>query len=266
MAFWPGSARAMIWRNSCKAVKKPTVDFSFRRPQLKFPRVLEDHAHAAQLVAEHFLSRGFRHFLFLQRHRQLVLRGARRRLCQGAETMPATAAPGCAGISLRCLCDRRTEWQRKRKWLASQMKPAAQAARRFCRQRPAGARRAGILRKCRPHIPEEVAIVGAENYLLAPDAMHTPISSVDTNLEILGYRGAELLDDLMNGKRVRRRNRSAFRPPASSSAKAATSSPSRTRASPAACVIFGNTATNPSASRIWSASPPCHGADCTRPF
>jgi LacI family transcriptional regulator len=30
--------------------------------------------------------------------------------------------------------------------------------------------------------------------------MHTPISSVDTNLETLGYRGAELLDRLMNGK------------------------------------------------------------------
>ena len=50
-------------------------------------------------------------------------------------------------------------------------------------------------------VPEQVAIVGAENYLLAPDAMHTPISSVDTNLEMLGYRGAELLDHLMAGKK-----------------------------------------------------------------
>src|SRR4051812_39446615 len=45
-------------------VAKPTVDFSFRRPQLKFARVLEDHAHAARLVAEHFLSRGFHNFMF----------------------------------------------------------------------------------------------------------------------------------------------------------------------------------------------------------
>jgi LacI family transcriptional regulator len=50
-------------------------------------------------------------------------------------------------------------------------------------------------------IPEEVAIVGTENYLLAPDAMPTPISSVDTNLEVLGYRGAELLDQLMTGRK-----------------------------------------------------------------
>ena len=45
-----------------------------------------------------------------------------------------------------------------------------------------------------------MAIVGAENCLLAPDTMETPISSVDTNLELLGYRGASLLDDCMSGK------------------------------------------------------------------
>jgi LacI family transcriptional regulator len=49
-------------------------------------------------------------------------------------------------------------------------------------------------------VPEQVAIIGAENYLPAPETMRTPISSVDTNLEMLGYRGAQLLDDLMHGK------------------------------------------------------------------
>ena len=46
------------------SLNRPTVDFSLRRPQLPFARVLQDHAHAAQLVAEHFLSRGFKNFLF----------------------------------------------------------------------------------------------------------------------------------------------------------------------------------------------------------
>ena len=46
-------------------------------------------------------------------------------------------------------------------------------------------------------VPEEVAIVGTGNFLLAVDAMHTPISSVDVNMEIPGYRGTELLNELM---------------------------------------------------------------------
>ena len=44
--------------------RKPTVDFSFRRPQLPFARVLVDHVGAARLAAEHFLSRGFTRFVF----------------------------------------------------------------------------------------------------------------------------------------------------------------------------------------------------------
>src|SRR5271157_4178138 len=44
--------------------KLPTVDFSYRRPNLPFPRVLADHCSAARLAAEHFLSHGLTHFMF----------------------------------------------------------------------------------------------------------------------------------------------------------------------------------------------------------
>ncbi len=51
-------------------------------------------------------------------------------------------------------------------------------------------------------VPDDVSIVGTDNSLLAVEAMHTPISSVDTNLELVGYRGAELLDALMSQKKT----------------------------------------------------------------
>src|SRR6187401_3493617 len=35
------------------SVKKPTVDFSLRRPHLPFARVVQDHAKVGQLAAEH---------------------------------------------------------------------------------------------------------------------------------------------------------------------------------------------------------------------
>ncbi|HLP75699.1 MAG TPA: substrate-binding domain-containing protein, partial [Candidatus Paceibacterota bacterium] len=50
-------------------------------------------------------------------------------------------------------------------------------------------------------VPEEVSVIGMDNSLPAVDAMRAPISSVDLNFTTLGYRGAELLDQLMNGKR-----------------------------------------------------------------
>jgi LacI family transcriptional regulator len=39
-----------------------------------------------------------------------------------------------------------------------------------------------------------------DNSLMAVEAMSTPISSVDQNFSTLGYRGAELLGQLMRGK------------------------------------------------------------------
>src|SRR5688572_24664227 len=46
------------------SVRKPTVDFSMRRPHLPFAHVVQDHDKTGKLVAEHFLVRGFRHFRF----------------------------------------------------------------------------------------------------------------------------------------------------------------------------------------------------------
>ena len=183
-----------------KSAKIPTVDFSYRRPQLKFPRVLEDHAHAAKIVAEHFLGRGFTNFCFYSDANNWSYEE------RGLGFIKALGDTGHNCAWLRWLessayATGRQEWQRKRKWLATQMKAAAKPLAVFAGN---DQQALDVLESCESvgiKIPEEVSIVGAENYLLAPDAMRTPISSVDTNLEVLGYRGAELLDQLMSGSK-----------------------------------------------------------------
>ncbi len=180
------------------AAKLPTVDFSNRRQQLKFPRVLEDHAHAAKLAADHFLTRGFTNFCFYSDANNWSYEE------RGQGFLNALAETGHTCTWLRWLespayATGKQEWQRKRKWLASEMKRAAKPLAVFAAN---DAQALDVLESCEStglKIPEEVAILGTESYLLAPDAMHTPLSSVDTNLEVLGYRGAELLDQLMSG-------------------------------------------------------------------
>lgn len=179
--------------------RKPTVDFSYRRPHLKFARVLEDHAHAAQLVAEHFLSRGFRHFIFYSETGNWSYEE------RGEGFVRALANAGYTCKWLRwwqspAFSADRTQWRKRRAWLASEIKRAPKPVAIFAANDDQAL---DVLDACESvgiAVPEEAAIVGAENYLLAPDAMRTPISSVDTNLELMGYRGAELLDALMNGK------------------------------------------------------------------
>ena len=179
--------------------KKPTVDFSYRRPHLKFARVLEDHAHAAQLVAEHFLSRGLSHFAFYSDAENWSYKE------RGEAFIKTLKQAGHTCMWLRW--DRssgyrndREQWKRKRQWLIAQIKAAPKPLAIFAANDEQALE---VLESCESagiSVPEQVTIAGAENYLLAPDAMHTPISSVDTNLELLGYRGAALLDELMNGK------------------------------------------------------------------
>jgi LacI family transcriptional regulator len=180
--------------------KKPTVDFSFRRKHLKFARVLEDHAHAAQLVAEHFLSRGFEHFMFYSDTDNWSYEE------RGEGFIEALKRSGHECSWLRWhrspeYRNDREQWKRKRKWLIAQLKPESDPLAIFAANDELALE---VLESCESvglNVPEQVAIIGAENYLLAPDAMHTPISSVNTNLEVLGYRGAELLDQLMAGAR-----------------------------------------------------------------
>jgi LacI family transcriptional regulator len=178
---------------------KPTVDFSLRRPHLPFPRVLEDHAHSAQLVAEHFLTRGFRSFMFYSDAENWSYDE------RGRAFVEVLQREGHKCLWLRwyrspAFCTGREEWKCKRRWLAAQLKRARKPLAVFAAN---DEQALDLLESCEAAgvlVPEQVAIVGAENNLLAPDAMRTPISSVDTNLELLGYRGAALLDRLMLGE------------------------------------------------------------------
>lgn len=180
--------------------KKPTVDFSYRRPQLRFARVLEDHADAARLVADHFLSRGFSHFMFYSDTDNWSYEE------RGEGFVEALKKSGYECTWLRWHQSRawradKTAWKRKRDWLKSEIRKMVKPVGVFAAN---DEQALDVLDACVGAdiaVPEQVAIVGAENYLLAPNAMRIPVSSVDTNLEVLGYHGAVLLDELMGGKR-----------------------------------------------------------------
>jgi LacI family transcriptional regulator len=179
--------------------KKPTVDFSNRRPHLPFARVLEDHAHAARLVAEHFLTRGVLHFAYYSDSDNWSYEE------RGDGFVSALRDSGYACTWLRwhkspAYRADRGQWSAKRKWLAAEIQSMPKPLGIFAANDDHAVDILDACESTRIPVPEQVAIVGAENYLLAPDAMRTPISTVDTNLEAMGYQGAALLDQLMNRK------------------------------------------------------------------
>jgi LacI family transcriptional regulator len=181
--------------------KKPTVDFSFRRPELKFSRVLEDTTAAAQLSANHFLSRGFRNFLFYSDAQNWVYEERGQAFLKSMENAGRSANWLRWHKSPAFRTDR-LAWKRKREWLAKEIKAAPKPIGVFAASDGLALELLEMCEAAGIAVPEEVSIVGAGNSLLAVDAMHTPISSVDVNMELLGYRGAAVLDDLMNRRAV----------------------------------------------------------------
>ncbi len=196
---WLGAGDDLV--EFVQSLGKPTVDFSMRRPQLPFARVLQDHADAARLVAEHFLLLGFRNFLFYSESDNWSYeeRG------KGFVAALKRAGHSCAWIKWHkseAYNPGRREWAERRIWLSEQMKLMPYPLAVFAAN---DLMAVDILEACEQsglRVPDQVAVVGAENFLLAVDSMHTPISSVDTNLEEQGYEGAALLSRLMEGEPV----------------------------------------------------------------
>jgi len=179
--------------------RKPTVDFSFRRPHLPFPRVLVDHAAVARLAADHFVSHGLRHFIVYSDAENWAFEENGRAFVQTV----AHAGHSCKWLRWHMspkFTRGRFQWRTKRQWLADELKRAPKPLAVYGTTDDHAVE---VLEACESAglaVPEQVSIIGVDNSLMAVDAMHTPISSVDTNLELVGYRGAELLDSLMRGK------------------------------------------------------------------
>lgn len=178
--------------------RKPTVDFSLRRPQLPFPRMLADHIAAANLVAEHFLSRGFTHFMFYSAVENWSFDEV------GTAFLDTLQAAGHACEWIRwhqspSFTTGHLQWKDKRRWLAAQLKKAPKPLALFAASDDHALEVVETCETIGLAVPEDVSVIGLDNSLPAVDAMRTPISSVDRNLSALGYRGAELLDELMHG-------------------------------------------------------------------
>jgi LacI family transcriptional regulator len=180
---------------------KPTVDFSYRRPHLHYPRVLVDHATVARLVAEHFLSRGHKNFAFYSDVNNWAFEE------NGRGFLAALDQAGHKGEWIRWyrspnFTDGHLQWKQKRNWLSAELKRLPKPLALFAATDDHAVEALEICEALGLAVPDVVSIVGSDNSQPAVEAMHTPISSVDTNLELVGYRGAALLDELMTRKKA----------------------------------------------------------------
>ena len=183
------------------SVKRPTVDFSMRRPELPFAHVVQDHAQTGRLVAEHFLARGFSNFLFYSD----LDNWSQEQRGDGFVKVLKEAGRECSWLRWHKAKENkrgRGEWAQRREWLLAQLKSAPKPIAIFAANGTLAVEVQELCEEAGIGVPSEVAIVGIEDYLLSVGGAHRSISGVDTNLEEQGYQGAAVLDRMMRGGKV----------------------------------------------------------------
>ena len=161
----------------------------------KLPPVGLDNAAISELVVRHFLDRGYRNFAFLRLTDNWVEK-ERREVFE--------AAVKAAGRRYQCL-DGRVVFDPANvgdlvAWLATVL-PDVPLPLAVMAQDDQNA--ALVLRACELAmlgVPEQIALCGVDNEELICENASVPLSSVDCDLEGLGYEAAKALHRLMQGK------------------------------------------------------------------
>lgn len=171
----------------------PFVDLSIMRMDIQAPRVSADHAAIGITAADYFLSKGFRQFAFFSVTDDKVSQ-ARRAGFLGKISSPShryydwviSNNDDGEGLSIHDRIYRR---------LQGVNLPLAV----FCNRDHDACL---VLGACLQHgygVPEQIAILGVDNNELITNSLKVPISSVNHDVEALGYEGAKLLHSVMKG-------------------------------------------------------------------
>ena len=176
----------------------PAVGFE-EDPRMPLPRVYYDEEAVGALAARHLIQRGHKTLGFLHLHftpYQLLRRDGFRREVEQAglryvdfapQTKPDSwhAAPGPA-------------WD----WLDARLQQAGTPVGIMATNDQIARPLIDALVERGYRVPEDVAVVGAENDPLVCDIAAVSISSVDTRTRQIGYEAARMLDRIMSGEAV----------------------------------------------------------------
>ena len=177
------------------------------------PAVIGDNAKMGVLAAEHFADRAFRHVAWfstnwnrIQQQRAAAFTKEWKRICPTADT--PLRFIWSENSSLRS----RDNWSQQSKWLSTRLKAAPKPLGVFCYSDYDASHVLGICRDSKINVPREVAILGVDNNTVICENQSIPLSSVNHNLERVGYAGAALLDRLMTGSREKGARRTGKAP------------------------------------------------------
>jgi LacI family transcriptional regulator len=182
----------------CAERKIPLVDLNDSEPYPGVPKIRPDNVGIGHLGAEHFIERGYQKFGFSGFSNASWSRERR----DGFEEAIRLAGRECAVFDVDYPGDLTPFWDEQQigkltQWLDQLPKPIALMACNDMRaqQLISAAHAKGIL------VPEEVAVLGANNDTIRCELADPALSSVVPNAFQSGYRAAEVLSEMLAGRK-----------------------------------------------------------------
>ena len=178
-----------------RKLKIPLVETYGHMPDLRIPRVCNDDRSIGRLAAEHLLARRFEHFAFSGYRDQPWAEWR----CQSFAETVARAGMSCQRRHHPRFFATLSHWEKAQgdlaDWLRGLPKPLGVMA---CSDRHA----LNVLDACPAPglaVPDEVAVIGADNDESICFLSDPPLSSVADNPCKIGFEAAQLLEGLMTG-------------------------------------------------------------------
>ena len=180
-----------------KSLKIPTVGITHERPNL-FTRILEDNEAIGKLAAEYFIGLGFKHFATYTTDL-----GDISTIRQNTFTREIKKA----GYETKTLLWKRREkrtakdWLKRNDWLTRELEALPKPAAVFCIDDRMAINVIETCLECGISIPTDIATLGVGNLEIACECSVISLSSIRIDFENLGYQSAELLDQILDGKK-----------------------------------------------------------------
>jgi len=178
------------------STKLPAVELRATFLTSNLPFMGMDNRLIGQMVAEHFFNRGYRNFAAYSLHTE-------RFFLERMENFVTTVESRGCNCSLlpETVSDHSADWEQGQARLVAWLKTLPKPVGIFAANDQLGVRVLDACQRAGIAVPEEVAVVGAENEETLCSFASPPLTSVRFDGETVGYHAAELLVRIIRGGR-----------------------------------------------------------------
>jgi LacI family transcriptional regulator len=207
LATWKGDGiitRSLDMRQCRLARSRGVAVVSLRhllaRPE--FPTLFPDQNLIATRIAEHFFERGFRNFAYVG-----VPGNKGWELLRRESFIAAVHRRGFSNITIRTVpAEDGLDWEEREEAIAGWLQSLPRPVGIMVSHDTQGVELLDACRRAGVRVPNDVAVVSVDNDQVLCELAATPLSSLDQNVQKLGFEAAAMLGRMMAGKAVPRAN------------------------------------------------------------